>query len=335
MTRVVTVGSNKDPDLVPAVVVDNEAVGRLAAEHLLEKGLRRLACCGPASVFFSLRRMDGFAAAAAEAGIAVERHDGAFPFFGFSPRQAHAQPVAAWLAALPKPVGLFAPTDNVALSLMRLCRNAGIRVPEDVAVIGVNDDALMAASASTPLSSVILPGDRVGHEAADLLERLMTGEEPPGAAAERRPLGVAARQSTDLLVARDAEAVAAYRWIEAHAHEPIGAAQVCEQTRIARRSLERRFKSTFDQTLNGAILRVRLGRARDLLATTDLTLPHVAQRAGFGHMGHFHQQFRRAFGVTPQAWRIQRQGLRPDGRSARAFDPPGDSADAASVAPSG
>lgn len=308
---VVAVGSDRGAHPHASVVVDNAAVGRLAAEHLLDRGFTALAGCGPEGVFFSAQRLDAFAGAVAAAGFAAARLDGGFPFSGFSPRQAAAAPVRAWLLGLPRPVGVFAVTDNVAMSLMRLCREAGLAVPEDVALVGVNDDGLLSAAAAPALSSVALPGERVGHEAAAVLDAMM--ERPGWVPPPRRlpPLGVAARQSTDLRLTGDQEAAAAYAYIEAHAHRRISAVDVCAQTRIARRSLERRFKRAFGRTLNEAILRVRLDRASTLLATTGLPVTRVAEAAGFGHMGHFYLKFKEARGATPQAFRARHRGSDP------------------------
>jgi LacI family transcriptional regulator len=302
-TQMVTIGSNADPKPWPAVLVDHRAVGRLAAEHLLNIPLKTLAGCGPADVYFSHLRLEAFFDTTQPQGFRRHRFDGDFPFLGFSPRQDAAGPVTRWLETLPKPAGVFATTDNIAVSLIRLCRSIGLRVPEDVAVIGVNDDLLMAATASTPLTSVILPGQRVGYAAARLLEGLMNGQPPPAQPQLFSPLGIARRQSTHLLAADDAEAVAAYRYIQSHALEGISAIDVCEQTRIARRTLERRFQKTFGRTINDMIQSLRLDHARHLLTTTDLPVGQIAEAASYRHLGYFHRQFKKQFGLTPRRYR--------------------------------
>jgi LacI family transcriptional regulator len=306
LPQIVTIGSNADPRPWPAVLVDHRAVGELAAEHLLDIPLKTLAGCGPAAVYFSHLRLEAFSETAERHGFPRHRFDGDFPFLGFSPRQDLAGPVTRWLTALPKPAGVFAATDNIAVSLIRLCRSLGLRVPEDVAVIGVNDDLLMAATASTPLTSVILPGERVGYAAATLLEQLMNGQPPPQHPQMFSPLGIARRQSTHLLAADDAEAIAAYRYIQTHALEGISAVDVCERTRIARRTLERRFQKSFGRTINGMIQNLRLDHARHLLTTTDLPVGQIADAASFRHLGYFHQQFKKRFSITPQQYRQAR-----------------------------
>lgn len=299
----VSVSSNKNPHPIPAVLNDNPAIGRLAASHLLDRRLPQLACCGPATVEFTQQRLNAFEALAHKRGVPCHRLDGRFQAPGLSQYQAHETEAADWLSTLPLPFGLFVPTDNIAQSILRVCRRLKLRVPDDIAVVGVNDDQLVAGVSQPPLTSIALPTQRIGQTAGELLDQLMAGHPPPDAPIRFAPLGVRARQSSDRLAIDDPAVVRAYRFIQNHAHRPILPADVHADSHVPRRTLETRFRKHTGRSLGQAILHAHIDRARDLLANTDLTLPELAERSGFRHPENLHAAFRKITGQTPRAFR--------------------------------
>lgn len=296
------------PDLTfPRVGVDHEAVGRLAAEHLLGRGLRRFGFVGYARHAFSIRREAGFRDAIEGAGFRVASY-----------RQREAsrrdptglwrwdEGLVRWLAALSGPVGILASHDPQGVQLAEACRRAGLTVPDDVALVGVDNDDLLCGLARPPLSSVALPAERIGFEAAALLDRLMTRPRArPPAPLELPPTGVVTRPSTDVLALDDPELVAAIRFIREGAHRPLQVADVLAAVPTSRRSLERRFRAAIGRGIGEEIRRAHLERARTLLAETDLPMAQVAVLAGFSESKHLSVAFRQATGTTPTAYRRQ------------------------------
>lgn len=213
--------------------------------------------------------------------------------------------VAAWLAALPRPIGIFACNDVKCRELALICQEAGIRVPEEAALIGVDDDDIICRSALPPLSSVSLPAEQVGYEAAALLERLMSGQAPPTKPIRLPPLQLITRQSSDILLIEIPEVAEAVRFIREHAHEQIGVEDVLRRVPVNRRWLERMFRQTLSRTPLEEINQVRIARAKRLLITTDLSMPRVAEQSGFDSARRLNSNFQNITSMSPSAYRLQ------------------------------
>lgn len=300
----------------PTVRSDEGAVGRLAAEHLLERGLRQFAFCGFNGTDWSDRRREGFEGHIARAGFSCRTFAGSPPpqAFAGSEYEEHGagseQRLNRWLRDLPKPVGLMACNDTRARQVLNACRTLAVAVPDEVAVIGVDKDELLCDLSDLPLSSVILNTQRIGFEAAALLERLMAGGEPPGDTLLVEPKGVATRRSTDVLAVDDRRVAAALRYIREHACEGIDVPAVLRAVSLSRSSLERRFAQVLGRSPKAEILRVRLERAKQLLMDSDLPLARVAEKAGFDHPEHLSRLFKQKTGATPGQFRARSQAVR-------------------------
>jgi LacI family transcriptional regulator len=298
-----------DPIGPPRVRVDDEAIARRVAAHLRGRGLRHLAVLSMWGAAWAERRERAFAAALAEAGAGVPATMAAFPDpdpTAGPERPGEHRRLTAWLASLPKPLGLFAVNDDHAFAAADACRQAGLRIPADVALVGVDNDELLCELAWPPLSSVDPHTRQVGYEAARLLERLMAGEPSP------LPTGVPvlvpsgeviARQSSAVLAASDAEVAAAVTFIADHAQEGIDVSDVLAHVTVGRRSLEQRFRAALGRTVAAEIRRARIDAARVLLARTDLPVRAVARRCGFRSAQRFHVAFRQVTGTTPTTFR--------------------------------
>lgn len=290
---------------LPWVETDDEAIARLAADHLLERGFKRFAYCGDERFNWSVWRQKHFETRLMAAGYGCEV---------FRPRVAKGEmapegrELAEWLEALPKPIGLMACYDIRGQQVLAACRSAGIAVPDEVAVVGVDNDTLLCELASPPQSSVIPNAHRAGYEAAALLDRLMKGERVPAEARLIAPIGIAARQSTDVLAVDDREVAAAVRFIREHACEGIDMNDVLRVVHLTRRVFEQRFQRLLGRTPREEILDVRLRRVKQLLGETDLPLYVVAERAGFEHVEYLSVVFKREIRMTPSAWRKQARG---------------------------
>ena len=294
----------------PCVGVHNVQVGRLAAAHFLERGLRHFGFVGSADYLLSSEREAAFCQALREAGQTVACHE-APAHLAYEPlgqRWARDLGVRRWLRALPKPVGVFVPQDLWAVQVVEACRQVELRVPEDIAVLGVGDDDLYCEVTRPPLSSIVLPAEQIGYEAAALLERMLAGEKPPREPILLPPTGVATRRSTEVLAIDDVEVVAAVRFIREHAHLPLRVADVLRQVPSGRRTLERRCRRALGRGLGEEIRRTHLEQARRLLASTDLPMKTLAVQAGFSDYSHMAVVFRKDLGISPTAYRRQMRG---------------------------
>jgi LacI family transcriptional regulator len=288
----------------PLVCNDDRLVGLRAAEHFLERGHRRFAFCGYAHsphTHYSRSRMLGFVESVEEAGFACRT---------FKTRRITARDwdavvgeLVGWIRSLEKPVGIMACNDVRARHVLEACREAGVHVPDEAAVVGVDNDAIMCKFSTPPLSSVDLGAKRIGYRAAETLDRLMAGKPAPSAPVIVEPGEVACRQSSDVLAVEDRHIAHAIRFIREHACEGITVAEALDSVPLNRRALERRFKKALGRSPHSEIHRVRITRARELLATTELTTEEIADRCGFTYVQYLRRVFLKSTGMTPGQYR--------------------------------
>ena len=276
--------------------------GRMAAEHLLDKGFRHYAFVGIYRRVWSDRRERGFCQRIAEAGFEAKVYR--------LPRRKRDRQwgleqgiLADWLSALPKPVGLMACNDDRGREVLEACRAARLQVPEEIAVIGVDNDSLLCDLASPPLSSVFFNAERGGYEAAVLLERMMLGQVDKPTRIVVEPLYVVSRHSTDVLNLDDPEINLAMRFIRSHADQRIRVRDIADHLGLSLRTLEVRFQKALGRSMNAEIQRVRLEKAKLVLAETDWPLAKVAETAGYTDSSYMYQIFKRQVGMTPAKYR--------------------------------
>jgi len=291
------------PDLdLPCVGIDNRATVNLAVNHLLERGFRHLAFCGLPlrhNVVVDFRGVC-FREAAERAGVEYSM---------FTPRgragdwEAEQAAITRWMEGLPRPVGVLAGNDDRGLQVLDACRQAGLRVPDEVAVLGIDNDEFLCNLCTPPMSSVDVGAERAGYEAAALLDRLMAGRK----VAQKRfflpPLGVVVRQSTDVMAIPDRELAEVIRYIREHACAGIRVDEVLAQATLSASTMQRRFKELLGRTPKEEITRVQLDRARQLLAHTDLPIAEVASRCGFAQAKRLSTVFHAKVGTSPGAFR--------------------------------
>ncbi|HEV7282060.1 MAG TPA: DNA-binding transcriptional regulator [Pirellulaceae bacterium] len=290
------------------VETNDEAIARLAADHLIERGFRDLAFCGDPGFNWSVWRRDRFVRIVQEAGRqvhvydAISRNDPAYSW------TRERQRMTRWIRKLPKPIGIMACYDIKAQQLLDVCRDIDVAVPEEIAVIGVDNDPLVCELASPRLSSVIPNVQRTGYEAARLLDRMMAGEAVPPVGHLIDPLGVETRQSTDVLAIDDREVASALRYIRENACFGMNVADILKEVPVSRRVLESRFRKLLGRTPHQEIQRLRIDRVKHLLAETDMSLAEIANRSGFEHVEYLSFAFKRETGQTPSQYRRSVQG---------------------------
>jgi len=301
---VVDVSAALERPVFPRVASDSEAICQLAIEHFREQGFRHFAYCGDTRFLWSVRRSGFFR-------NQVRARGGAFSAYGeasgLRPAAAEAEiaAIAKWLKTLPKPVGVFACYDVRGHQVLEACKLARLEVPLEVGVLGVHNDELLCELCDPPLSSIIPNARRAGYEAAALLAQMMAGNARPPAVQLILPLGVAARQSTDVVAIKDEPVAAAARYIREHAMQGIQVKDVLRAVPMSRTLLERRFRGVFGRSPGAYISKVRIEGVKTLLATSALAVCEIADRAGFEHAEYLSVAFRRATGMTPSQYRAR------------------------------
>ena len=295
--------ASKLPHHRPFVGVDNLELGQAVASHFIDNGFSNFAVFDVATEIYFEERRDGFRRfVEARGGTCHTYHAGPG---GEHPTdwERHQAAAADWVISLPKPVGILACTDQLGFWLLDACRRAGIAVPEEVAVVGVENDETLCQMATPRLSSVAFDGDRIGYQAAALLDRLMGGAPPPSEPLVVPPRGIVTRQSSDIVAIADREVAAALRIIREHACHGLAVSEVVDQIGISRTALERRMKAAIGRTPGEEIVRVRFARVKALLMETDLTLAAIADRCGIEHPQYMAEAFKKQFGMTPGVFR--------------------------------
>ncbi len=307
---------------LPRVEGDNEMIGRLAAEHFLERGFRHFAWAPFMDDVVNEERHRGFADHLARNNLTCEllptadsRHDNPASCDWSVKRKQLIES----LTTLPNPLAVFAYNDCVAANVIDACDDAGLLVPEAVAVMGVDNDTILCECVRVPLSSVCHDLEGLAYEAAALLDRMMNGEKPPDEVIRVRPKGVVTRRSTDIVAVDDLQLARALRFIRDHYTDSLlGVEAVVAATDISRRLLEKAFRREMKRSLNEEIIRVRMEKVRDLLVTTQMKVVDVAAATGFSRPSHLFRTFRKFFGVSPKNYRLAHGHSRPPGVQASA-----------------
>lgn len=295
---VVNISNSVQPSTLPVVTQDDVSVGRLAAEHLQLCGCSAFGFWGHRGAPYSEQRLAGFRAALAAAGLERTLSVAGGDYSG----RGRAQ-MRRWLAALPRPVGIFVVLDTLALCVMRTARDIGARVPEEIAVLGTGNDDFWVEFESVPLSSVRLPARQIGYEAAALLDRLITTRRRQAPDVRLPVNDISARRSTDIVFLEDQAVSRALRYIREHATENPYVDEVARVAGISRSGLQTRFRAAVGRSVVAEILRFRVRAVERLLAESDLPMSLVAERCGFTNSQRLSLLFRRCTGQTPSAYR--------------------------------
>lgn len=288
----------------PLVDVDHAAVGRLAAEHLLSLGHSHFGFLGSKTACYSEAREASFAGCLAAAGYSLSSCHAEFLYedLATSSWKRDEPRILQWIDQLPKPAAVFACNDIAGRGLIDICSQLALRVPEQVAILGADDDELESLLTIPPLSSVAIPAKRVGYEAAAVLDRMMAGQ-PVEPKLFLPPFRVIVRQSTDTRATDDPFIAAALSHIRANVSGELRVKAIADAVGVGRRELERRFRKALNCSVLDDIRGVRIQRVKELLAATDLAMPAIARRSGFSSAERLAVVFRQVAGMTPKAYR--------------------------------
>lgn len=309
---VVNVSGQVATPRLPLVNTDDLRVGQLALRHLHGRAYRQFAYCGSKTHLGSMLRYRGFCAEARRLGITamIPRHilpqgDQNAPY----PDSTRAR-LAAWLQGLPRPVGILGFTDRVALELDEACARLGLRVPEDVAILGVGNDLARIEFAHVALTSVQLNTQQIGMLAAEMLQAQMDGRRAPPGETLVSPQKIVTRRSTDRFAVDDEVVALALDHMREHVGNTIYVEDVARAAGVTRRVLELRFRAALGTSVYAEAQRLHFERALELMPEPALTLGEIAYASGFESPSVFASAFRRRHGVTPSDYRRRLVGPR-------------------------
>jgi LacI family transcriptional regulator len=285
------------------VLTDSLEAGRLVAEHLTGCGFGHFAFYGPSGIRWSETRRVSFQDCLARTGRTVHFFDAPADTAGAA-RGTRLQALGRWLQSLPKPVGIMACNDDYAQHLVAGCQEAGLHIPDQVGLVGVDNDELVCELSTPPLSSVAINFERAGFESARLLDRWMQqGAVPLPARINAPATHVVPRLSTDILAVADPQLLKALRFIRDHVRENLRVAQVARAGGLSRRALENRFRWELGRSILQEIRRLRVDLIARMLLETDLPVSHIAGALGYDNLQHIARYFRREKNLSLAAFR--------------------------------
>jgi LacI family transcriptional regulator len=290
------------PKDLPVIKTDSESIGRLASQYLLEKGLKNLAYFGLNNFDWSVERGTYFSRLNSEAG---------FKTYIYKPKKKikkdewedEQKQVSDWVNSLPKPVGIFACNDDQGQHILEVCKLNDLKVPEDVAVIGVDNDPMICDISDPPLTSIALNVEAAGYEAAKLIDGMIDKNKISGKQIMVSPSHIIQRQSTDILAVNDPDVAKAIQFIKKNAKNKILIDDVVQNTGISRRSLERKFRNTIHRSIGKEIQYVRVELISKLLVETDIPISQIATLFDFTEIEHISRYFKREKGIGLREFR--------------------------------
>jgi LacI family transcriptional regulator len=290
------------PKDLPVIKTDSRSIAQMASNHFIEKGFRNLAFCGFDNYDWSEGRKYFFNRFNNEAGF--KTYNFLQPKYiknqSWEKEQRH---VLRWIKDLPKPVGIFACNDDRGQNILEVCKLIGLKVPEDVAVIGVDNDPMICDTEDPPLTSIALNVESAGFEAARLLDRLIRKKKIARRQIMVTPSHIVQRQSTDILAVNDTEVAAAIHYIKNHAKNKILVRDVVKATSISRRTLEKRFRNIIHRSIYNEIQQVRVESISKLLIETSLPISQISSFFDFTDGEHISRYFKKEKGISLREFR--------------------------------
>ncbi len=286
---------------IPALLNDAATTGKTAARYYLDRGFKNLAFCGYDLHAWSRGRCESFVQEAASAGLTVhvyKQKSGKTP-----PTWIEEQPrLTQWLTDLPKPVGVFACNDSHAQQVAAACKIAQLEIPYHVSVLGVDNDETICNLSSPPLSSIHIDTQKVGFEAAQLLDQLMQGQKMQGQRIFDSVIKVISRESTDLVAVRDETIRAAIQFIYTHARNAIQVRDVAEAAGVSEWLLAKKFRGQMGHSINTLIKRIRIELIKNMIEA-DTPIAKIAELTNFSDVHHISRYFRRETGLSPTEYK--------------------------------
>jgi LacI family transcriptional regulator, galactose operon repressor len=274
--------------------------GKMAAEYFLDRGFRNFAYCGFKNMYWSVARGHSFAHRLARGGYECHLYEKPDQLVG-----SEQKFLADWLKSLPRPIALMTCNDDRSQQVIEACKASDIHVPEQIAVLGVDNDGLICELCHPPLSSIAHDPIKTGYDIAALLDKMMKGQDVGDQVIIDKPTHVVTRQSTNILAIDDEDVAKAVRFINENSKEPIQVVDVIDAAALSRRAMEKRFKRILGRSIHMEIKRVRVGEITKLLINTQMPISRIAQVLNFPDANKITRYYKEAKGITPLAYRKQ------------------------------
>jgi LacI family transcriptional regulator len=294
----------------PRVTSDFHACAKLMADHFLDRGFQHFAYAGPLQHAYVRQHLDAvqLALQAAQADVSVARFDYRVQSVTNRGWAVQDQKLKHWLAAQPKPLAVIGWATVAAAHVLDACRDEGLAVPDDVAVLSSDEDTLLNNATEPPMSGLLVASRQIGYRAAEMLDTLMRGGRLSVQTERIAPIEIVTRGSTETFAIDDRELLRAVVFMRQNAYRPLTVEEVAYAVPLARRSLERKFRDHFGRTPLEEISRLRMARAKQLLVQTDKSIAEVAEACGYGTPEYLATRFRKNLGMTPLKYRSSARG---------------------------
>lgn len=297
-------------DLVPAVFPDHDAAGRLAAEYFIKRGFRELGCVIHAESDAMGHSLETFSRIGQSHGCRLHTHllrnRG---FDGSRPHSEHFEhrlrDIAAWLKRLPTPIGILTPSDTLAAQTIMVCQQAGLSVPEKVAVMGMGNQEVWCEMAPVPISSIDTGRDEMTRAAVQLLDDMMHSRPARPSRTPIPPRRIITRRSTDILAVNDSTVARAIRYVWDNLDQSVSVDDVARAMAVPRHTLDRLFRKHLGRGVKGELIRIRMERCCELLRTTDLPIMELSEMLGYRTVQYLHNTFKKTFGISPRQYRLR------------------------------
>ena len=288
----------------PTILTNSETIGRTGAEYFTQKGFRSLAFCGLKKMLWSEHRQNYFEETVKKAGLEVFKYSFTYPHKESS-RDSKLDQVAQWVQRLPKPVGIMSCNDLCGKFVVDSCRRHSIAVPQEVAVLGVDNDDILCDLTYPSLSSIELNTEKGGFDAAALLDKIIKGVKTDTQTIMIEPIGVKERQSTDIIAVADRVVSDVLSFIKDNAHRPLQVEDILSEFNVSRRSLYTKFGDSIGTSVYEQIRRIRVTKICKMLIETNRSIKDIAFDFGFSSVDHIARFFRREKGITPTQYRAK------------------------------
>jgi len=314
---VIAVSTLQDMFNFPFISANSEQVAQLACEYLLKRKFKNFAFFGLTQARWSRERMEYFSSCLAQAGYEIhlfkkEQTPITNDFTSFTKLWINTtlntgqQKLVEWLKELPKPIAVLASCDILACHLSNVAKEAGLNIPDEITILGVDNNQALCNICDPPLSSIALNFKKAGYDAAELLDKIISGQEAmEGQCIDIQPTHVETRGSTDMFAIDDPDIVQALKYIKQNSNKPLQVNEVASYVYISKRSLQLRFRKALGRSIHDEIVHAHFEIAKAMLVETNLSIDEIASRSGFHYTSNMRRAFRQITGLLPQKYRQQ------------------------------
>ena len=299
---IITINSNRSDSKLPNIQSDSDSIAQIAFDHFKERGFKTFAFAGFDDLKWSKDRKSSFEAIVTSNGLSCEFFLSSYINKNWT-WDKELKLLVDWVTSLPKPTAILSCSDEHGRHIIEACRNANISIPDEVAIVGIDNDDVICNLCSPTLSSIFLNTEPVGYRAAELLDKLMRGEKMDGQRIIAEPTEVETRGSSDIFLIDDPEMNRVIKYIHENSTRPIDVEEIAEYSCRSRRSLYDSFIKTTGLSPSQYIQNIRIKQISRLLLKTDLSLNHIAHKLGYSGSEKISRVFKKEKGVTPSTYR--------------------------------